>query len=149
VVALLRPGTGTQIAHAVCVTPNPAILLGLRAADSEDRSLRDQLEGWVRGCGYRTRFTADAHEAISWLDQEDFAATFVDSDLGRDEGQALWRMIRPVAARRVVLLARSGGRNLWFEALRTGVATVLPLPPREAMVQAAVRAATRGLGRWP
>ena len=126
------------------MTPNPAVLLGLRASDPEDRSLREQLEGWVRSCGYRTRFTTDAHEAISWLHQEDFAATFVDSDLGRAEGEALWRVIRSIAPRRVVLMARSSRRNLWFEALRTGVATVLPLPPHEAMVQAALRAATRG-----
>jgi DNA-binding NtrC family response regulator len=128
---------------------NPAVLLGLRASGSEDRSLRVRMEGWVRRCGYRTRFTDDAHEAISWLGQEDFAATFVDSDMGRAEGEALWRRIRPAASgpqgsRRVVLMAREQGRNLWFEALRNGVVTVLPFPPREAMVQAALRAATRG-----
>lgn len=107
------------------------------------------MEGWVRRCGYRTRFTDDAHEAISWLGREDFAATFVDSDMGRAEGEALWRRIRPIApgpygSCRVVLMARESGRNLWFEALRSGVATVLPFPPHEAMVQAALRAATRG-----
>ena len=126
------------------MTPHPSVLLGLRSADPEDRGLRDRLEHWVGRCGYRTRFTADAHEAISWLGQEDFAATLVDSDLGRAEGEVLWRKIRPTAQRRVVLMARGGGRNLWFEALRTGVATVLPFPPREAMVQAALRAATQG-----
>ena len=141
------------------MTPNPAVLLGLRASGLEDRSLRVRMEGWVRRCGYRTRFTDDAHEAISWLGQEDFAATFVDSDMGRAEGEALWRRIRPIASGsygsgsggsgpygscRVVLMARESGRNLWFEALRSGVATVLPFPPREAMVQAALQAATRG-----
>ena len=132
------------------MTPHPAVLLGLRVSGSEDRSLRAQMEGWVRRCGYRPRFTDDAHEAISWLDQEDFAATVVDSDMGRAEGEALWRRIPPVTrgpqrgSCRVVLMARDQGRNLWFEALRSGVVTVLPYPPAEAMVQAALRAATRG-----
>jgi DNA-binding NtrC family response regulator len=131
------------------MTPNPAVLLGLRDSGSEDRTLRVQLEDWVRRCGYRTRFTDDAHEAISWLAQEDFAATVVDSDVGRAEGEALWRRIRPSVrgpqgSCRVVLMAREAGRNLWFEALRSGIVTVLPFPPKEAMVQAALLAATRG-----
>ena len=127
------------------MTPHPAVLLSLRASDSGDRDLRDRMEGWVRRCGFRTRFTADAHEAVSWLEQEAFAATFVDSDLGLAEGEAVWRIIRPLAEQRVVLMARDRRRALWFEALRKGVATVLPMPPREAMVQAALAAATR---RW-
>ena len=130
------------------MTPHPAVLLGLRATGSEDRSLRAQMEGWVERCGYRTRFTDDAHEAMAWLDQEDFAATVVDSDMGRAEGEVLWRRIRrsaqgPQGSRRVVLMAREQGRRLWFEALRSGVVTVLPFPPQEAMVQAALRVATR------
>ena len=64
--------------------------------------------------------------------------------MGRAEVDVVWRRIRPIAQRRVVLMARESGRNLWFEALRTGVATVLPFPPREAMVQAALRVVTRG-----
>ncbi len=96
----------------------------------------------MRRMGFSTRFTTDAREAASWLCQEDFAATFVDSDMGRAEGEALWRTIRPAYARRTVLLARGCGQGLWFEALRSGVATVLPLPPGEAMVRAALAAAT-------
>ncbi len=126
------------------MTPHPAVLLGLRA---DDRELRDPLEGWVRRMGFRTRFTTDAREAASWLRQEDFAANLVDSDMGRAEGEAVWRTIRPAFARRTVLLARSRGRGLWFEALRSGVATVLPLPPLEATVRAALAAATQAWSR--
>jgi DNA-binding NtrC family response regulator len=114
-------------------------MLGLRADDCE---LRAPLEGWVRRLGFRTQFTTDAREAVAWLSQEDFAASIVDSWLGRDEGQEVWRSIRPAFARRTVLLARDQHRGLWFEALRSGLATVLPLPPHEAMVRAAVAAAT-------
>jgi DNA-binding NtrC family response regulator len=132
------------------MTPHPAVLLGLRASDSGDRVLRDRLEGWVRRCGFRTRFTADAHEAVSWLEQEAFAATIVDSDLGLAEGEAVWRVIRSPVEQRVVLMARDRRQALWFEALRKGVTTVLPMPPREAMVKAALAAATRcwGDGAW-
>ncbi len=126
------------------MTPHPAIMLGLRA---DDRELRDPLEDWVRRLGFQTRFTTDVREAVAWLRREDFAASIVDSDLGRDEGEPVWRTLRPVFARRTVLLARGElaggpGRGLWFEALRSGVATVLPLPARESMVRAAVAAAT-------
>ena len=121
------------------MTPHPSIMLGLRA---DDRELRDPLEGWVRRLGFRTRFTTDVREALHWLGREDFAASIVDSWLGRDEGEEVWRSIRPAFARRTVLLARDQHRGLWFEALRSGVATVLPLPPRESMVRAAVAAAT-------
>jgi len=121
------------------VTLHPAIMLGLRA---DDRELRDPLEGWVRRLGFVTRFTADVGEAREWLGREEFAATLLDSHLGLAEGEAVWRTIRPRFARRTVLIARERGRGLWFEALRSGVATVLPLPPRESMVRAAVAAAT-------
>ena len=129
------------------MTPHPAIMLGLRA---DDRDLRDPLEDWVRRLGFQTWFTADVREALDWLRCEDFAASIVDSDLGLAQGEALWRTIRPRLARRTVLIAREGGRALWFEALHSGVATVLPVPPRESMVRAAVAAAThawRG-SRW-
>jgi DNA-binding NtrC family response regulator len=114
-------------------------MLGLR---TDERELREPLEGWVRRLGFRTRFTTDVREAVAWLSREDFAASIVDSWLGRDEGEEVWRTIRPVFARRTVLLARDHHRGLWFEALRSGVATVLPLPARESMVRAAVAAAT-------
>ncbi len=120
------------------MTPHPAIMLGLRA---DDRELRDPLEGAVRRLGYQTRFTTDVREALAWLRREEFAASIVDSDMGLAEGEAVWRTLRPVFARRTVLLARDRRPGLWFEALRSGVATVLPLPARESMVRAALAAA--------
>jgi DNA-binding NtrC family response regulator len=120
------------------MTPHPAILLGLRA---DDRELRDPLEGAVRRLGFQTRFTTDVREALAWLRREEFAASFVDSDMGLADGEAVWRTLRPAFARRTVLLARDRNRGLWFEALRSGVATVLPLPAREPMVRAALAAA--------
>jgi DNA-binding NtrC family response regulator len=121
------------------MTPNPAVLLGLRP----DAGIEDRLEGWVRRLGYQARCTTDAREIRSWLGREEFAASFVDSDLGSDEGVAVWRTLRPSAARRTVLLVRDRGRDLWFEALRSGVATVLPLPLQEVMVRAALVAVAR------
>ena len=127
------------------MTPHPAVLLGLRPDEHDVHELREPMEGWMRRLGFQTRFTTDAREAVSWLHQESFAASFVDCDLGTAEGEAVWRSIRPDFARRTVLLARDRGRGLWYEALRSGVATVLPLPPREAMVRAALMAVT---GAW-
>jgi DNA-binding NtrC family response regulator len=122
------------------MTPNPAVLLSLRAQDRGERVLRDHLEDWVQRCGFPTRFTEDAEEAVSWMGEGPFVASFVDSELQRPGGAAVWRLVRPTAVRRVVLMARERGRDLWFEALRSGVATVLPLPPQEAMVRAALEA---------
>ena len=109
--------------------------------------MRDRLERWVRGCGYETRFTDDAEEAIAWSHQETFAASFLDSEMGAREGRPVWRVVRPLVGRRLVLMARGCDKDLWFEALRSGVATVLPLPPEEPMVRAALTAVTRGT-RW-
>lgn len=133
------------------MTLHPAVLVGLRAdagparAGSAGPGWGETLEGWMRRLGFHPRITTDAREARAWLVQEEFAVSFVDSDLGRDEGEAVWRTLRPMAARRTVLLARDRGRGLWFEALRSGVATVLPLPPEEAMVRAALEVVAR---RW-
>jgi DNA-binding NtrC family response regulator len=115
------------------MTPHPSVLLGLR-----DRHLRDRLDGWMSDWGFRTRFTDDADEVIDWLGQEFHAVSFIDSEMERPAGEAVWRTVRPAAARRVVLMARDRRRDLMFEALRFGVATVLPLPPEEAMVRAAL-----------
>lgn len=128
------------------MTPHPSVLLGLRDSD-----LGDRLGGWVRDRGFRTCFTDDAREAIDRLRNESFTASFLDSEMGCPEGQAVWRLLQPVLARRVVLMARDRRRELLFEALGFGVATVLPLPPVEAMVSAALSAVSgppSGRARW-
>ena len=132
------------------MTPNPAVLVGLRAADE----LEGDLEGWVRGLGFETRLTTSAREVRSWLGQADeaapsYAATFVDSDLGLAEGEAVWRTLRPAVARRTVLLTRDRRRDLWFEALRAGMATVLTLPLHETTVRAALEAVVGRSGAGP
>lgn len=127
------------------MTPNPAVLVGLRA----DTELEGELAGWVRGLGFDTRFTTDAHEVRSWLGQTDYAASFVDCDLGLAEGEAVWRTLRPAEARRTVLLTRDRRRDLWFEALRTGVATVLTLPLHETTVRAALQTVVGRPGAGP
>lgn len=106
--------------------------------------MRGSLEGWVERCGYRPRCTADAREALDWLGEErdTFAASFLDAEMGRDEGELTWRIVRPRVRRRIVLVVRERRRDLWFEALRAGVATVLPFPPEEPMVRAALEAVT-------
>lgn len=127
------------------MTPNPAVLVGLRA----ERELEADLEGWVRRLGFDPRFTTSAREVRTWLGREDFAASFVDSDLGAAEGEPVWRTLRPAAARRTVLLAHDRRRDLWFEALRAGMATVLTLPLYETTVQAALEAVVGRPGAGP
>ncbi len=122
------------------MTPSPSVLLSLR-----DRALREEIDGWMRGYGYETCLTADAEETITWLRQERFSASFLDSGMERADGGAVWRLVRPGTARRVVLMARERNQDLWFEALRHGVATVLPLPPVEEMVRAALSAVSGSL----
>ncbi len=127
------------------MTPHPAVLVGLRA----ETQLEDELGGWMQRLGFETRFTTDAREVRSWLRQDDYAASFVDADLGRDEGEPVWRTLRPTVARRTVLLAQDRRRDLWFEALRTGVATVLTLPLHETTVRAALEAVVGRPGAGP
>ena len=117
------------------MTLHPSVLLSLG-----DQVLRDTLDDWVRGCGYRTRLSADAEETMSWLREDTFSASFLDSEMEAPAGEAVWRLVRPGPTRRVVLMARERNPDLWFEALRYGVATVLPLPPAEEMVRAALAA---------
>lgn len=135
-------------APCVAMTPNPAVLVGLRAEDGLEAAASD-LEGWVRRLGFEARFSTSAHEVRSWLDQADFAATFVHSDLGVTEGQAVWRTLRPATARRTVLLTEERRRELWFEALRAGMATVLTLPLVETTVRAALEAVVGRTGAPP
>ena len=127
------------------MTTNPAVLVGLRAGEV----LEGDLESWVRGLGFDTHITTSVREVRSWLGQADYAASFVDCDLGVAEGEAVWRTLRPAAARRTVLLARDRRRDLWFEALRTGVATVLTLPLHETTVRAALEAVVGRPGAGP
>lgn len=121
---------------------HPSVLVGLRPELGDDHDLRDSLGNWVRACGYQPRFTARAQEAESWLrdEKEAFAASFLDAEMGQVEGRVTWRVVRPWVGRRLVLVVRERRRDLWFEALRAGVGTILSCPPEEATVRAALRA---------
>lgn len=132
-------------APVLAMNANPAVLVGLRAGEG----LEDDLESWVRDLGFETRITTSAREVRTWLGQADYAASFVDCDLGVAEGEAVWRTLRPAVARRTVLLTREARRDLWFEALRTGVATVLTLPLHETTVRAALQAVVGPGGAGP
>lgn len=101
-----------------------------------------EIAGWVRSWGYEVEVASDGAQAVAALHRGRFAASFLDHQLGAVEGQTIWRMVRPIVGRRLILMARERSNELWFEALRSGVGTVLPLPPARQMVQAALAAVT-------
>jgi hypothetical protein len=117
------------------MTPNPSVLIAMVQDD-----LRGRLAGWVRSLGYEPRATGDGRETVAWARSESFVASFLDSGLGEAEGETVWRVVRPIVGRRLVLVARERTNDLWFEALRWDVGTVLPMPPEESMVRAALAA---------
>ncbi|MHC5010421.1 MAG: ANTAR domain-containing protein [Planctomycetota bacterium] len=124
------------------MTRHPSVLISL----PESRH-RDRLERWVAGMGYLPSVTADSSETVAWVRERRFVASLLDSGLASRSGERVWRVVRPVLGRRLVLVAETPSRTLWFEALRSGVGAVLPLPARESMVRAALAAAT-GCGPW-
>lgn len=136
---------GTRLAQAFPMLPPPAVLVAVGPDVQADLRVRDDLEGWVRGSGFRPRFAADADQAIAWLrdEREAFAASLLDSGLGVD-GEPTWQRVGPWVGRRLVLLLREERRTLWFEALRSGVGAVVPHPWAPATLAAALAVATGG-----
>ena len=133
------------------MTLHPSVLIGLSARDVCRERLGERVAEWVRHLGYEPAVTNDGAETLAWVQERVFAATLLDCRLAADTGERVWRRVRPIAGRRLVLMAREPRTDLWFEALRAGVGAVLPLPPREATVRAALRAATGVLppgSRW-
>ena len=129
---------------------SPSVLLGLGPSLRAEADVRAPLEQWVRACGYEPRFTAEAEEAESWLcdGRQDFAASFLDAEMGRSAGRVTWRVVRAWVGNSLVLVVRERRTDLWFEALRAGVCTVLSCPPEEATVRAALRAAVEPEFGW-
>jgi CheY-like chemotaxis protein len=117
--------------------PLPPVLISLLASD-----VRDRIQGWVESLGFETAVTADGVETVAWVSRLPFTATLLHSGIAGAEGGEVWRVVRPIAGRRLVLMVEEARRDLWFEALSDGVGAVLPLPPEEAMVRAALAAAT-------
>lgn len=101
-----------------------------------------EIAGWVRAWGYEVEVTCDGMRAVAALHRGRYAASFLDHQLEAAQGQTIWRVVRPVVGRRLILMAHERSNELWFEALRAGVGTVLPLPPAQHMVQAALAAVT-------
>ena len=122
--------------------PVPSVLISLsEGLGDEVAAVRDRLEDVVRGRGDAPRFTTDARETVAWVRDERFAVSFVDSEMEVHAGGQIWRVLRPLVGRRMVLMTRERRRDVWFEALQHGVAAVLPLPPRTRAVTAALEAA--------
>src|SRR5687767_6945735 len=120
----------------------PAVLIGTEVLD-----LGERIAGWVRALGYEVWVTRDGVEAVRTLHRGafqngPFAASFLDEQFGGAGGESIWRVVRPILGRRLILMARERSNELWFEALRSGVGTVRPLPPEEPMVRAALAAVT-------
>ncbi|MDJ0973120.1 MAG: hypothetical protein QNJ98_01495 [Planctomycetota bacterium] len=128
------------------MTPRGSVLIGFRREMADADEVRTHLEDWVGELGFETRVTVDPQEAVDWAHREPFTAGFVDAGWEVTRGQSIWRVLQPVLARRMVLMTRTGRRDLWFEALRYGVAAVLPLPPEPSSVRAALRAAAPEAG---
>jgi DNA-binding response OmpR family regulator len=117
---------------------NPAVLVGLGPGN-----VRDQLVGWIRRLGYETTVAADGRETVALARERPVVASFLDSGWGTDEGRTVWRVVRPIVGRRLVLMAWERTYDLWIEALKAGVGALLPLPAEPATVQAALVAVTR------
>ena len=130
------------------MTPHPSVLISLRRDPVQDLDIRTRIASYVRRLGFAPTLADDGREALAWVRERPFAATFVECGVEGEGGVEAWRAIQPHQGRRLVLMIREPDQGLWFEALGRGVGAVLPLPPAERMVRAALRAAT-GWGEEP
>ena len=115
------------------------VLIGTQAL-----RLGAEIAQWVRELGFEACLTPDGEQAVTWARRGSFAASFLDVQLGGAGGETVWRVVRPILGRRLILMARELSNELWFEALQVGVGSVLPLPPARPMVEAALSAVTPG-----
>lgn len=123
------------------MTLQPAVLISLRDEVPFGGDLERRLVDWVRELGYEPQVANGGPEAVAWVRRRPYAASFCDCETEAATGVEAWRSIHAVLGRRLVLMVREPRRDLWFEALREGVGALLPLPPREPMVRAALSAA--------
>jgi DNA-binding NtrC family response regulator len=112
-----------------------AVLIALRAS-----AFREEMTGWVEGSGFEPYVTEAGRLAVEWVRGTPGGLSFVDLDLERLEGREVWRVVRPIG-HRLVLMAQQRTKELWFSALAEGVATVLPLPAERDAVLSALRLA--------
>jgi DNA-binding response OmpR family regulator len=130
------------------MAPIPAVLVAVGPDVHADPRVRNDLEDWVWGSGFRPRFAVDAAQAVTWLREERdaFAASLLDIGLGTQD-LPTWRQVGPWVGRRLVLLLRERRRTAWFEALRSGAGAVVPHPWDGPVLAAALEVATgRGAG---
>jgi len=114
----------------------PAVLIALRPS-----GFRDELCGWVRGGGPEPYVTEVGRDAVDWVLGTPDGISFFDRDLGRLDGEEIWRLVRPILGHRLVLMAEQTTKELWFSALAEGVGTLLPLPAERVAVLTALRLA--------
>ncbi len=117
------------------MAPTLPVLVGTQALD-----LGAALAGWIRRSGFEVEVSADGACAVRALQRSPFAASFLDAGFELRAGEPVWRVVRPILGRRLILMARQRHNELWFEALQAGVGSVLPLPAAEPMVRAALAA---------
>jgi hypothetical protein len=111
--------------------------------------MRDRIVGWIRGLGFPTLAPRDGVEAVSRIRTDPLRAAFLEREWEAGEGTTVWRMVRPIVGRRLVLMAWERTNDLWFEALRAGVGALMALPAEEATVRAALKAVTQpGAAAW-
>lgn len=117
--------------------------MGLEASPESD-VLVQGLSRWIRDFGYEPVQPGDASEVIRWGRERPWTAAFVAADWRTATEGCVWEQIQGALGRRLVLMARERGPDLWFSAVRVGVGAVLPLPAVRASVGAALRAVTVG-----
>lgn len=125
------------------MTRSPQVLIGWSSLDAGSEDVRERVRGWISDLGYVPDVTMDAREMVAWVRERVFVASLLDCRLAEETGEPIWRGVRPIVGHRLVLMAREIANPMWFEALRAGVGALLPLPPEEGMVRAALRAAVR------
>ena len=125
------------------MSPAPVVLVGLAVSPEADADLGG-LRGWIRDFGYEPVLPAGAAEAIRWVGERPLAAAFVEADWRSETVGCVWEQIQGALGRRLVLMARERGPDLWSQAVRVGVGAVLPLPAVRESVGAALKAVTVG-----
>ena len=103
------------------MTLHPSVLIGLSVSDGVGESVA----GWVRQLGYEPTVTLGGGETLAWVQEHACAASLLDAGLVAETGERVWRRVRPIVGRRLILMVREPRRDLWFEALGAGIGAVL------------------------
>lgn len=112
----------------------PAVLIALR-----ESPFRREMAGWVVESGFDPFVTDRGREALDWVARSPRGITFLDRGLERVDGEEVWRVVRPIVGRRLVLMAETRTKELWFSTLSEGLGSLLPLPAERDAVLTALR----------